>query len=274
MKDSCSGSVTMNVITAGICQNIAYGVQIGTSLPALTFSSNVIDGGAAQTAYGFVEENNSQTMICGNRIFGGRDSSNLSVGIRIANSSSTVYNNLVHGGTNATVYGVQCVMSSPKIINNSINGGHGTVSSGAIVAESDAFYVTKSIIKNNILFSTSVGSLKFGYYEYSVNSTPLEFMNNNIFDCPSALYRDKDDNVEIKTISAVQADLVAEGKSASGNISIDPSMQNVSTGDWHLSTETPISVYAGGLDMSSMFSVDMDMNSRTVPWSIGAYEKD
>ena len=69
---------------------------------------------------------------------------------------------------------------------------------------------------------------------------------------------------------------------ASGNFVIDPMLAslggtdgNLNTpadNDWHLSALSPTSVTQGGFDLSALFTTDFAGATRSLPWSIGAYE--
>ena len=98
-------------------------------------------------------------------------------------------------------------------------------------------------------------------------------MNNNLFDCPTALYYD-DGTTNLTTIAAVNA---LGDTLANGNVSVDPSFVNQIGGDWHFATDgtAPCLVTQGGLDLSASGIInDNDGTLRTVLYSMGAYEHD
>jgi hypothetical protein len=62
----------------------------------------------------------------------------------------------------------------------------------------------------------------------------------------------------------------AEGVDHRDNGSIAPDFIDEAAHDYHLGSASPVA----GCDLSGSFSTDRDGNPRTVPWSVGAYEKD
>ena len=63
------------------------------------------------------------------------------------------------------------------------------------------------------------------------------------------------------------------GDKAANNVAFNPEFDPVGDG-WHLSASTPIEVYEGGDNVQDLPGVDKDGITRTIPWSIGAYEWD
>ena len=56
------------------------------------------------------------------------------------------------------------------------------------------------------------------------------------------------------------------------NVDDDPDINW--NGDLDFNVSSPIEVTDGGLDLSLYFTTDITGNTRTVSWSMGAYEKD
>ena len=135
-------------------------------------------------------------------------------------------------------------------------------------------------IENNIISALKGASERYCVHETDANSDPTALRNNVLFDCPTALYRDEG-NTAITDIAAVN---MLMDTTSSGNVSTDPMLVDRDgadddpttfvDNDWHLSGASPASVTGGGLDLSALFTIDADGVARSVPWSIGAYEKD
>ena len=132
---------------------------------------------------------------------------------------------------------------------------------------------------NNIIFCTGNNN-EYGIYEYDANSIPASVNNNDIFDCTTALYR-LNTSVDYTDIADVNALAYA-----ASNISIDPSFNDASNNDFHLTGSTSVSVTGGGLngvDESWLYfpenalgnPIDKDQVERPESgsnWSMGAYE--
>jgi len=118
------------------------------------------------------------------------------------------------------------------------------------------------VIQNNIIALTA-GTCIAGSFD---TSEPVSLKHNDLTGC-ATLYAD--DTVRITNIDDLNA---LSDTDASGNVSIPPNLD--STQDYHLTGASPVEVTQGGLDLSVDFSTDRAGNTRTVPWSMGAYEYD
>jgi hypothetical protein len=72
------------------------------------------------------------------------------------------------------------------------------------------------------------------------------------------------------TIADMVTYLSASSVPAGGNGSADPEFFNPSIHDYHLAGASPLA----GLALSTAFAWDLEGAVRTVPWSVGVYEKD
>ena len=139
------------------------------------------------------------------------------------------------------------------------------------------------VLENNILF-TAGGSYRVCIYEMQGNENPAAVMNNDLVECPSALYADfiggSGGNCPFNSSFNCLVDAAAVNAltdmtiGSSGNVSVDPLFADPGEPDYHLSTNSPVEVRQGGLDLSADFIDDFDGALRTVPWSMGAYEQD
>jgi hypothetical protein len=127
--------------------------------------------------------------------------------------------------------------------------------------------------------------------ESLATSDPASFQNNLIFDCPTALYRDESTTNRTTEASLNTAASTTQGgaTTAAGNlgpttIANFAAVNFVSASDLHLTASTPATVRDGGKDSSQStcgsagtsscgnVTTDRDGFTRTVPYSIGAYE--
>ena len=214
-----------------------------------------ISGGGGNGASVGISNYGSPTII-NNTINGGsgnQDSSGISNYFSV---SPVIINNTINGGSGPHTQGIANYhTSSPTIINNTINGGgNGGFSCGIYNQD------TSPTIKNNIIFTTNtVATYSYGIYKNG-STNLMAVQNNNIF---------------------LSGDKGKDFVGVDGNVSIDPFF--ISANDWHLTDSTPESVKGGGLSLSTDLrfsknilgeSIDMDGIVKTVPWSMGAYEKD
>ncbi len=297
--------IQYNTITGGRSNtNGGYGIFIYSSPDYLTVSKNTITGGinCANGAGGIFEDTASGSRFSSNIICAGY-TGNLgnSYGI-ITGSASDIINNVISGGDGDISYGIRTNSSGyAQIRNNTINGGDATTTAYAVYLNGYTGY-----IQNNIIFTLG-GTNRYGIYEVdSTTSSPHGLNNNNIFDCSTALYRDADGSGNLTAIADVNDWNNTTGSSSyfsTGNISIDMinnsgnyyftdwegADNNADTlldNDWTLTSDAPVNIRGGALDLSSLFTVDYSGTARTtsIPtgmtngdasgWSMGAYERD
>ncbi|MEE8554700.1 MAG: DUF1565 domain-containing protein, partial [bacterium] len=258
-----------------------------------TLSDNVIDGGTGGTdSYGIFAAGVSGTpiepAIIGNTIDGGSGGTN-SYGIFDTFSESLIYNNVIDGGTGVTnSYGIYITRSEAKVRNNTIDGGSGGSESNGIVHDGTGG-ISESVAENNMVFTTG-GTSRYCLVEFeATNSDFKSVKNNDLWDCPTAFYRDQGTtNVQDLDTTSISTGLGTNTLEFFGNISEPPMF--VGGGDFHLTGSSPINTREGGLDQSGLakgaFSTDKDNVLRTTPpagaptnagaagWSMGAYERD
>ena len=297
------GGVASSAGTVGII-NLAAASSTDGSSPLI--ENNSIDGGIAVTgSTGIVNNAYSISTINGNDIYGGiaggtaRGMYNYDQRPYVMEISS----NNIHGGSAPDTYGIYNAHCPALIYNNTINGGDGTnISTG--IASNNAFpdffcntiygggsgstvisyaiYNTnwaREYIDNNIIFAYTGGASGYGIFEERSDGCEAESLwNNNFFDCITAIYRDFESSTNITDVADLTVDAidgVGTGENVPGgmgnNISVNPVFADE---EMHLGASSPTSVTQGGIDRSSYTTVDKDGNSRTAPWSIGAYEYD
>ena len=283
--------ISNNVIAGGDSQN-TYTVDItGGSSPRI--SENRIMGGTNSGSVGIHIEGQSNPKILANHIFGGT-ASNLDTGIYLDYSGADIFNNVIHAGEassgGGSTYGINFrnndnsgAANPVRVYNNTVFGGSGALNTTGIFSNDDNIF-----IYNNLLISGIPGT--GNAYGISMQTDPPREVNSNlILSGPVAGNRHAsiimtnvyDDPANMET------DLInTYARAASGNlmdgtnnpdiyfISYIPAMTGVGflNENWRLSAAGPQNARTGGLNLSGFFNVDKSGNTRTAPWSIGAYE--
>jgi hypothetical protein len=164
--------------------------------------------------------------------------------------------------------------SSPLIQNNIVSGGHASSLSGNAPATAITLLGSSTpVIENNIII-TFGGDLRTGIWQSDSGSNPRRCNNNFFYGCPDGNYYYGPTNDAYQSAAGVlQTFLTGRGIEASGNVysATDPGL---SPADWRYTPASPASATAGGKDLSAEFATDIAGTVRTMPWSIGAFEKD
>jgi hypothetical protein len=272
---SSSPLIQNNTINGGGGTSNSSGIY-NNSFSSPLIQNNTIDGGGggSGSSYGISNSASSSPLIQNNTIDGGGGGSGSSYGIYNLGFSSSIQNNTIDGGGGAASIGIAESVSSSLIQNNTIDGGRGSTYSYGIYNNSSS-----SSIQNNIVFTSGSG-VEYCISESNASSDPISIRNNDLFNCSTAFYRDEA-TTDLTSIDDVNA-LV--DTNSGGNVSVDPAFADVdgpdnnidtmADNDWHLSSSSPDQVTQGGLDLSSLFPTDKDGVTRTVSWSMGAYERD
>jgi hypothetical protein len=291
---------TVNGGNAGIF-NDAIQVTGGAS-PVLL--DNIVHGGNGQVSRG-ISIRDSSPRLQGNQVFGG-SSTVESHGISIRDSSPIISHNVIDGGpSDFKSVGIWDVGSgTTEIRNNIVLGGMaGTHSMAFQVSGSDALlqnnvfiggeanyswgihFVEGGMTATNNIVTTVAGTIaRVCVSESNQMSEPTWLNNNDLFDCPSALYANNvgmgngnctfNDGLDCLTEIAEVNALTDFTGGVGGNISQNPLFTNPAGNNFHLTPASPLSVREGGLDLSLDFTDDLDDVTRTVPWSMGSYEQD
>ncbi len=248
---------------------------------------------------------NGNGRIEGNRVFGGGGTT--SVGIRIAALGAQVVNNLVHGGIGGESIGILADASymtwRMPISNNTVFAGHGANARVGIELRQTSL----AGLSNNLVF----GEGTWVAYRRPGPAWPRAWQNDAILisAAPAAILRDSSVSpaIDSSDLAALTTALCTGPKSPTGSlqtIDLAPSAVFTSVGgadgdldtmgdnDWSLATSDP-RLAAGGRDTSFFncgasvsgcpgtsnvscgdVSADFAGTSRTVPFSVGAFEKD
>ncbi|MFH1873852.1 MAG: Ig-like domain-containing protein [Pseudomonadota bacterium] len=196
--DGSELSIMYNSLDAGEGALRSYGIYNNGSAPNISY--NTINGGDIGNRSFAIYNDNSSPLIDSNYLDGG-NALIFSHGIYNLNSSAvSIINNIIEGGSGVLSYGIDSENSSVTIRNNTINSGS---------AESDEAYgvhirneaVSPFVIENNIIFtSVEAAANGYGIFEYHANSDPTSVRNNNIYNCPTALYFDRELGEDFNTI--------------------------------------------------------------------------
>lgn len=290
------------IIGATISGASSYGVLNISSSP--TIYNNYIDCGNGAQCYG-IQNTNSSPVISGNTITGKNSTGNFGIYNQLS-SAPIISNNVIFGGYGTNSVGIysNASLATMSIQNNTISTGTAASPIGIRLFGGISNYK----VNNNIVFSTTGTGICVE--EFAAATNPAEFKNNNLFGC-ATLYRDNN--------ATNYAFVCTDGKpgtsggcgtgidvatTTSGNISInnsaplflningpDGNINTMADNDWRLgSAAGNCNVRGGGFDLSTSFTTDRDLISRTLTiplsgactptnanaggWSIGAYESD
>ena len=265
IESNGGGIINNNTITA------KYGIQVvGTIHDPFAISSNTITNAVAGIAIHAASSHeykiNNNTITLYDYLPAYSD------GILLNDFSIAI----IEGNTISTSgSGIKTTYGAPVIRNNTIktrktgisNRANSVISNNTIVGGEFYSYgiinsqSTSLVIQNNIIdnFTDCI-------HELGSDSDPAAVSNNNLTEC--TLYVDEGATF-ISNIADVNA---LSGTDASGNISVPPILDSAQ--DYRLTKTSPVEVTQGGLDLSSDFNTDKVGNTRTVPWSMGAYEYD
>ena len=270
-------------------------------------SRNTINGTTIPTATPLPSDsvaiyaiNSANPDIQKNTINGGY-ATNTATGIYLTNASANIEKNDISGGNATTVYGVMNSNSSMDVFTNvlvnyealqasyGISNSAGTanriynniIDSGPLSNNPTGIYIQGSTsldIKNNIITNGVC------IHEADIDSDPLMVENNDLFNCQIAYddadagcTQDSDGDGIFSSCTVDDLNLLTD-ITAAKNLSDDPLFIDPKNRDYHF-TQTgpqtsPLSVIEGALDLTAFCPCDKDENTRTVPWSIGAYEMD
>jgi len=202
-------------------------------------------------------------LIDSNRIFVGSVTGNSWAVAAIA-SEAVIRNNVMAAesgsGTCIIVHATQ--NANLDILNNTL------YFSGA--GDSVVFLSSSTLrFENNIL---GAGSDCRGIYESTAGSPSFSSLKNNEFYHTADPLLRAEDGSEITSIPDMEEYIdtsAGSGTASENDAGTDPGFTNPAGDDYHI-TFNPIP----GLDLSAGFQHDAEGNSRTDPWSIGAYELD
>jgi hypothetical protein len=222
-----------------------------------TISKCILDANAASETSIGIYATDASPVIEACTIFSGAGSDE-AWGIVNVRSDSTIRNCVIVAESETGLYtGISCTSGSDAFIqNNTVWAGDGE--------DDAAVYLSAShgSIDNNIFFTSDSGC---GIYEHGTDALPARVWHNDFW-CSSAYCMDGSAHDLAWMIARFDANDVDHRN----NGSVDPGFVDPDSDDYHLAGASPIV----GCDLSAVFSEDRDGVARTVPWSVGAYEKD
>jgi hypothetical protein len=206
----------------------------------------------------------------------------------------------LHG--TAEVYGINGFSADHILRNNVINVSSDTPQSTTIFAIAGTFssmtiqnntiiypvygiYSTarsNPVVENNLfLFQDSIPEVTdgAGYYACSADSHPMKMRNNRFSNYERTYnYVDEDGNeshYEHNQLAALESDLTAMGREASGNTATTDDESSYFAEDWDLAGPVPDVIGEDGRNLSGLFTVDKKNRSRPAAggWTVGAYQK-
>ena len=288
---NCSPTINNCLINGGSGTNSAIGVYvyINGSSSSSVIQNSTISSGSSTNSYGIYMRlsnagGNNNCIIKNNAISGGTGTN--SYGIRnfshsdccsiSSYSQPKIWNNTIDGGNpNDNSYGIHndanyYANANPTIWNNNIDGGSGISNSYGILNSEGSGSTGLGDIRNNHIFTSGTGDA----YCLFENNNGADFSivrNNNLFSCSTALYRDEsgtninDLNTSISTIEG------SNNLSAWSNLNENLS-SNMSSDLRYTGSLTAVTFDTIGFNFSTYFINDKDGKTRTIEWSIGAYE--
>jgi hypothetical protein len=225
-----------------------------------TIRHNIIDASPGSQDSAGVFNSSASPILDGNIINAGKGTDSC-WGIANSSASPQIRNNLIYraAGSGAFLGILNMFGSSAVIQNNTIHIGNRS--------EDVAIYSASSrcVIENNILYSEPEEGI--GIREADSGALPLRVHCNDVHGC-QAVFDAR--GVWKTSITDMEAYLSACSVPGSGNGSSDPGFVGPMTHNYHLSGASPLP----GLDLSAAFATDLEDAPRTIPWSVGAYEKD
>jgi hypothetical protein len=205
------------------------------------------------------------------------------MGVEVFGGSPILKNNVIECGIGDYCYGVDLDgEGNPIVTNNTIRSGVADIYSIGIHLRTGT-----PVVANNILFTDDTTDT-WCFSEASGGDNPASFESNLLFNCVTGLYWDNGggDRTLIAEVNSHTTTNQIAG-TVSGNLTV-ANLGDVffmGSNDYHLTSSTPVSITQGGVaahlascagGTASCGSVilDRDLASRTVFYSIGAYEWD
>jgi len=278
VTNGASPVIRYNAMVPGV-RSATLGIGINVIYSSPYIEGNVVmsdDGGSATVG---IQNKGGSAEIYGNIIDGGSGST-YSIGIlNNDDAQPRIVSNVIHGGfSDAMSRGMEnSGGAAPLIRNNTISGG--TCDIGSICI---ANFSGGSTIENNLLFSQASAGItsRYGVYQDDTLSVPVSARNNGFFNLHfTYVYPDGVDVYLGSTgIAGMESYLSGEGVPTGSNIMTDDYLIDIGNyigNGWDLSVSAPGVLTGGGLyPADENYPWDRLGRSRTVSWSIGAYERD
>ena len=255
----------------------SYGIYSFNSVPILGLCEILGGSGNTSSTGMYIEGGYARVVNCG--IFGGTSIAS-SEGVRVQDNDPFFANNVIIGGAGSSIStGIRIFQnSSPVIVNNTVDSGYGTNTAFGINMGDPC---SGDIVNNIIVYDPNHGSATHILLnEESANSNPNTIMNNNFYGSP--YHWDFDGSFSFSNISGMEADLAAESVQTGANVDVLPTFADWGNYNYALTNAAPPAITLGGYDLDFVGSfprgnsnkpVDVEGRPRTVPWSIGPFER-
>lgn len=223
-----------------------HGISINSANPLIQFNV-IIGGNGSNSNHGiYIDGATSNPIIQNNAIFASASGASppSSYGIRILNASAPlkIFNNLIFGGNGNNSYGIYMQNGAAIIYNNTISTGSRLGAANTYGYYGDPSGSTE--LKNNVIFTDGTAASNYAVYINGAGSTSMDY------------------NTHSPTLSLFNVTIGA------GNIQtpvvLDAAKRPTAASD--------PSIQTGGTNLSGFFTVDLQDNTRTDPWSRGCYE--
>ena len=303
--------IEWNMIFGGAGADESTGISITTGSTAVIRNNAIAPGVRGNTIGIGIRVVYSSPRIERNTIISEETGGSQTIGLWIDGGSPEVYANVIEGGGGST-YSLGMLIDStgtPRIISNAIHGGwssghssrgieidggatpvirNNTISSGTNPNRSECLFSWSgaSAVDNNVFFSEATSGLRTAIWTEETSGRP-SMVRHNAFIGIQYLYVYPDPGspgsyLGTTTVIAMQTHLSGAGVPAFGNVEPSQAITTVLVDvtqprydGWELSTSAPASVVEGGLTIvGEPYPYDRREWPRTVPWSIGAYERD
>jgi len=288
---SANHTVLQDARTSGAATTIVCSaISVSTIVDGFDIVSPSTDG---QTV-GISCSGLSQVTIRNNTIAAGTSSASNVMGIACSNSSPTCYNNVIYGGSSVAARNIcfnLSYSSSPYVYNNTFIAGTGAATHYIFQARLDGGSECYPTLINNVmtdLTSDSGGIVGIYHMDSGSGHYPAAYTTNLFYVSPSTggngeyVYYS---GASPSNVNATNYGSMAVTTSSSGTqileyndaawrniVNQNPLFANTAAHDYRLQVSSPSA--STGTDLSGIFTADRDGNPRTLPWSMGAYERD
>jgi Bacterial Ig-like domain/Right handed beta helix region len=289
-------------ITNNIIHGIDYSGNMGVRLLSILEGTALIENnqflGAAYSASQLSDDTaiyldtcGSSTIVDGNSITGPTGTARV-VGIQVYSGNPVIRNNLVYlphalYSTGPYLKGIGITLdysgtpARPAILNNTFILGdavgsvnYSSVAWGIYAYENDP-YVIEPRIENNIFYAKTGVSDEREAIIMNCDTVPSSLKNNCFYNF-ERLYMDATDDYHYvdNWITKYGLSYLENDKAfASGNQYLNPGFVDLNGLDFHLRSNAEVNVRQGGLTLADV-TRDLEDNTRTAPFSMGAYERD
>jgi hypothetical protein len=231
---------------------------------SISLSSCQLSGGEGDTCVGlFVDSSNAKLLRC--KVSAGSGSV-VSYGVQCIDSPLLAASSAVYGGEANISYGIGLyALSGGSILGCTVHGGRGKTAYGLF------FSASSPALKGSIVGAAGT-SKSYGIYKNYGESSLSALEGNALWGSASGLYYDIDTKTAFMAMDssgnpAGQGKVLAAPK-GKGNIAWSGSIGA------DLATPADLLLSSKGIETDEAAATDIQGKKRTLPWTIGAYERD